>query len=229
MHVLIAEDSALFREGLARLLTEAGHVITAAIGDADEVDAAVELNRPDLVIMDVRMPPTMTDDGAQAATRLRQRYPELPILLLSQHIETRHCAALATTNSFGYLLKDRVLDVDDFLDAMQRVVHSGSALDPEVVRALIAPRGTSDPLRLLTEREIQVLELVARGLSNAAIGRTLTVAERTVESHMRSIFTKLGLIDAGDSHRRVRAVLAYLLPIGSPHNESRSINQPPSQ
>ena len=171
MRVLLAEDSALFREGLARLLTEAGHVITAAVGDAGEVHAAVELDRPDLVIMDVRVPPTMTDDGVQAATRLRERYPELPILLLSQHIETRHCAALATTNSFGYLLKDRVLDVDDFLDTMQRVVHSGSALDPEVVRALIAPRGTSDPLRLLTEREIQVLELVATGLSKTATAR----------------------------------------------------------
>ncbi len=211
MRVLLAEDSALFREGLVRLLSEAGHTVTGTVGNAEEIDALVERATPDLVIMDVRMPPTMTDDGAVAAARLRARHPELPILLLSQHIETRHCAVLATRGSFGYLLKDRVLDVPDFLSSMDRVANGGSALDPEVVRAMLAPGGAGDPLRLLTQREREVLELVARGLSNAAIARLLCVGERTVESHMRSIFTKLDLAEADDSHRRVRAVLTYLV------------------
>jgi DNA-binding NarL/FixJ family response regulator len=210
VRIVVAEDSVLFREGLTRLLAEAGHEVTAAVGDAGSLMAVVQAQRPDLAIVDVRMPPTMSDDGAQAAQQLRAELPDLPILLLSQHIETRHAVGLVASGSFGYLLKDRVLRVDDFLDAVRRVANGGSALDPAIVGALVAPTRGDDPLLALTAREQEVLALVAEGKSNTAISAQLVVAERTVETHMRSIFQKLRLVDSGDSHRRVLAVLAYL-------------------
>jgi DNA-binding NarL/FixJ family response regulator len=210
VRIVVAEDSVLFREGLTRLLAEAGHEVTAAVGDAGSLMAAVQAQRPDLAIVDVRMPPRMSDDGAKAAQQLRAELPDLPILLLSQHIETRHAVGLVASGSFGYLLKDRVLRVDDFLDAVRRVANGGSALDPAIVGALVAPTRGDDPLLALTAREQEVLALVAEGKSNTAISAQLVVAERTVETHMRSIFQKLRLVDSGDNHRRVLAVLAYL-------------------
>lgn len=210
MRIVVAEDSVLFREGLVRLLHEGGHEVVAAVGDADALLAAVSDDVPELVIIDVRMPPQLSDDGAQAAEVLRGRHPGLPMLLLSQHVEIRHAVGLVTTGAFGYLLKDRVLAVDDFLDAVRRVAAGGSALDPEIVAALVAPAEPDDPLRMLSPRERQVLELVAQGRSNTAISAQLGVAERTVETHMRSIFQRLDLLDSDDVHRRVLAVLAYL-------------------
>ncbi|MEU8236455.1 response regulator transcription factor [Actinoplanes sp. NPDC048967] len=222
MRIVLAEDSALFREGLRRLLAEGGHDVVAAVGDADRLDDAVDRHRPDFVIIDVRMPPTMTVDGALAARRLRAAHPGLPMMLLSQHVETRHCVPLVATGGFGYLLKDRVLGVDDFLDAIRRVAAGGSALDPEVVSALLASTGRADPLAVLTPREVEVLALAAEGRSNGAIAAGLTLAERTVETHMRSILQKLRVPDTGDSHRRVLAVLAYLSPPGDPAARGRS-------
>lgn len=165
---------------------------------------------PDLAIIDVRMPPMMTDDGVLAARQLRDQHPTLPILLLSQHIETHHAVDLVATGSFGYLLKDRVLRVDDFLDAVRRVAEGGSALDPAIVGALVGRTRVDAAMDELTARERDVLALVAEGKSNAAIAAQLVVAERTIETHMRSIFQKLGMDDSGDTHRRVLAVLAYL-------------------
>ena len=210
LRIVIAEDSVLFREGLARLLTESGHEVIDAVGDAPSLLATVEDQMPDLAIVDVRMPPTMTDDGAKTAHALRAQHPDLAILLLSQHVETRHALDMVGTGGFGYLLKDRVLRVDDFLDAVERVAFGGSALDPSVVAALVAPRRLDDRLATLSSRELEVLELVAEGRTNVAIAERLFVTERTVEAHMHSILQKLQIDDSGDSHRRVLAVVAYL-------------------
>jgi DNA-binding NarL/FixJ family response regulator len=209
MRVVVAEDSVLFREGLVRLLKDLGHEVAAAVADAPDLLAAVAETRPQLAIVDIRMPPDQDSDGARAATTIRAGDPAIGVLLLSQHIELRHCMDLIGTPGFGYLLKDRVLHLDQFDDALQRVADGGVALDPEVVQALVRSR-QAPALGGLTERETQVLELVAQGHSNTAIGTMLRLSERTVETHMRSIFGKLGLLDDGATHRRVRAVVTYL-------------------
>ncbi len=210
MRIVIGEDSALFREGLSRLLEDAGHAVVGKVGDAESLIVAVDEARPDLVIIDIRMPPDRTDDGARAARSLRERQADLPIVLLSQHLESRHSVELVATGHFGYLRKDRVFDVDDFLDALRRVAAGGSALDPEVVATLLGPARRNDPLALLTPREREVLSLMAEGRTNAGIAHRLFLTERTVETHVASIMSKLGLAESAHEHRRVLAVLAWL-------------------
>ena len=207
---MIAEDSTLFREGLASLLSDAGHEIVARVPDATTLMDAVRNHHPDLAIVDVRMPPDHTDDGARAAMDLRTTYPRLGILLLSQHIETTHSVHLVSTGAFGYLLKDRVLDLDDFLDALQRIASGGSALDPEVVTRLISMNSAQEPMHTLTSRERDVLSLMAQGHTNAGIARRLFLSQRTVETHIASLLAKLGIEPATHGHRRVLAVLAFL-------------------
>ncbi len=210
MRIVIGEDSALFREGLARLVEDAGHEVVAKAADAPSLVAAVDATAPDLVIIDVRMPPDLTDDGARAARVVRGTHPRLGIVLLSQHVETRHSVELVASGRFGYLLKDRVFDVNDFLDALRRVAAGGSALDPEVVSRLIGLNRTGDPIAALTPREREVLALMAEGRTNVGIARRLWLTERTVETHVGSILAKLGLATSDEDHRRVLAVLAYL-------------------
>ncbi len=210
MRVVIAEDQVLLREGLARLFVDGGHTVVATYGDAREVPRAVVTARPDLVVMDVRMPPSFTDEGARAARQLKQEHPELGVLVLSQHVETDHVVDLVQQGGFGYLLKDRVLDVADFLGSAERVARGGSALDPEVVARLLNGRADDDPLSTLSSRETTVLELMARGLTNAGIARSLYLSERTVEAHVRHLLMKLDLPDTEHGHRRVLAVLAHL-------------------
>jgi DNA-binding NarL/FixJ family response regulator len=209
VRIVIVEDQVLLREGLARLLLDAGHEVVATLGDAELLAATVEETAPDLVVLDIRMPPTFTDEGARAALVLKDRHPELGVLLLSQHIETVHAVSLVSRGGFGYLLKDRVLDVDDFLAAAQRVATGGSALDPKVVASLVAP-AVDGPLARLSTREREVLELMAEGLTNGGIAARLVVSERTVEAHVRHVLMKLDLPEHEDSHRRVLAVLSHL-------------------
>ncbi|WP_406831252.1 response regulator transcription factor [Pedococcus sp. KACC 23699] len=209
MRIVIAEDSTLFREGLASLLLDAGHDIVAKTADAPTLLKAVHQHRPDLAIIDVRMPPDGTDDGARAAATLRIDQPHLGILMLSQHIESNHSVHLVARGGFGYLLKDRVLDVDDFLSALERVAKGGSALDPEVVARLIGA-GTHTALDTLTSRERDVLALMAQGLANIGIAKRLWLSSRTVETHVANIMIKLGLDDRTDDNRRVLAVLRFL-------------------
>ena len=212
MRVVIADDSVLLREGLARLLGEAGIETCALVGDAEELEKAVEVHRPELAVVDIRMPPTYTHEGARAATRLRERHASLGILLLSQSLESRYAAELARAapRGFGYLLKDRVVDVATLVDAVSRVAAGGTVLDPEVVGYLLSRRTTRDQLGVLSERERDVLGLMAQGRSNAAICRQLVLNPKTVESHISSILTKLDLPPQSDDHRRVLAVLAWL-------------------
>ena len=210
MRIVIGEDSAVVREGLALLLIQAGHEVVARAADAPGVVSAVKEHEPDLLITDVRMPPTMTNDGVLAVRELRASRPGLPVVLLSQHVETTQSTELVATGAFGYLLKDRVLDLEDFLGALRRVAAGGSALDPEVVASLLAPMRPDSGFAQLTAREQEVLGLVAEGRSNAAVASRLHTTERTVETHVRHIFVKLSLYDSDDNHRRVLAVLAYL-------------------
>ena len=210
MRVVIAEDQVLLREGLARLFEDAGHHVVASLGDAEQLLTTVAEHNADLVVVDIRMPPSYTDEGARAAAELKTTHPELGVLLLSQHIETTHAVALVTLGGFGYLLKDRVLAVGEFLAAAERVAQGGSALDPKVVAGLVSARGEDDLLAELTEREREVLELMAEGLTNAGIAKRLYPSERTVEAHVRHVLTKLDLPESEDGHRRVLAVLAHL-------------------
>ena len=212
MRVVIADDAVLLREGIARVLSENGYEVVAQVGDPVALTEAVESLRPDLAIVDVRMPPTFTDEGTQAALALRAEHPDLRILVLSQIVEVRHALRLfrETPEGFGYLLKDRVIELDDFLDAVQRVGRGGTAIDPEVVAQLLGRKPQDDPLAELTPREREVLGLIAEGCSNKAICTRLFLSPKTIETHVNSIFLKLGLLPAPDDHRRVLAVLAYL-------------------
>ena len=210
---MIAEDQALLRDGLARLFEDAGHEVLVAVDDADRLRAAVSETRPDLAVVDVRMPPTFTDEGIRAARWIRDAHPEVGVLVLSQHVEASGAIGLVTQGGFGYLLKDRVLDVTDFLDAAERVARGGSALDPQVVASLVGG-SSGDALAVLTEREREVLSLMAEGLTNGAIAERLVLTERTVESHVRSVLMKLDLPAGDGAHRRVLAVVTYLRATG---------------
>jgi DNA-binding NarL/FixJ family response regulator len=210
VRVVIAEDQTLLREGLGRLFEDAGHEVVASLGDADGLPSTIGEHNPDLVVLDIRMPPSFTDEGARAARGIKRAHPELGVLVLSQHIETTHAVALVALGGFGYLLKDRVLEVGEFLAAAERVAQGGSALDPQVVASLVSVRGEDDPLAELTEREREVLELMAEGLTNAGIAKRLYLSERTVEAHVRHVLTKLELPETEDGHRRVLAVLTHL-------------------
>ncbi|MFC5910304.1 response regulator transcription factor [Streptacidiphilus monticola] len=211
MRAVIAEDSVLLRAGLVKVLEAVGYQVLAAVDDAEQLLTAVGEHRPDVVVTDVRMPPGFTDEGVRAALLIRRQWPDVALLLLSQYVEERYAADLLTGNTrgIGYLLKERVGNVDDFLDALERVAGGGTALDPEVVSQLLLRRQTG-PLDQLTPREREVLGLMAEGRSNAAIAQTLFVSESAVAKHINSIFTKLDLAPTEGEHRRVMAVLRFL-------------------
>lgn len=212
MRIVIAEDSVLLRAGLTRILIDAGEDVVATVGDADELLTAVARHQPDLAVVDVRMPPTNTDDGLRAAIEVRERWPKIAILVLSQYVEERYATELlaSDTSSIGYLLKDRIADVSEFLGAVRRVGGGGTALDPEVVAQLLARSRKRDPLERLSPRESEVLALMAEGRTNPAIARELVVSDKAVEKHVGNIFLKLDLPPAADDHRRVLAVLRWL-------------------
>jgi DNA-binding NarL/FixJ family response regulator/class 3 adenylate cyclase len=214
LRVVLADDSVLLREGIARLLEQAGFEIVGQVGDPDDLVRRVGFSKPDVAIIDIRMPPTHTDEGLRAARTIRDRYPGVGVLVLSQYVEAEYATSLLAeqTEGTGYLLKDRIARVDDFTDAVRRVAAGGSALDPAVVAELVGRRRSDDPLGELTAREREVLELMAEGLSNHGIATRLVVTERAVEKHVTNIFAKLGLASTPEDHRRVRAVLALLQP-----------------
>jgi DNA-binding NarL/FixJ family response regulator len=215
---VIADDSALLREGLVRLLVEAGIDVTGAVADGPSLEAAVAATRPDVALVDIRMPPSFTHEGAETATRLRAAWPRLGILLLSQSIESRFALGLARSHptGFGYLLKDRVVDVGTLIDALARVAGGGTVLDPDIVAHFLSRQATRGRLADLTERERDVLALMAEGRSNRALARQLAVSEKTVETHIASIFSKLDLLPEPDDHRRVLAVRAWMHVPGAP-------------
>lgn len=212
MRVVIAEDSVLLRAGLTRLLTDAGEEVVAAVGDGDALVEVVDRQRPDIAIVDVRMPPTHTDEGLRAAVTIRQRWPEVAVLVLSQYVEEHYAAELlrGDASRVGYLLKDRVADVVDFVAAVRQVGGGGTALDPEVVAQLLARSRRRDPLERLSRREREVLALMAEGRSNSSIAETLVVSDGAVEKHISNILTKLDLPATEQGHRRVLAVLRWL-------------------
>jgi DNA-binding NarL/FixJ family response regulator len=210
MRMILVEDQTLLREGLAGLIRAAGHDVVAMLGDCDGIEDAVEKHSPDVVILDVRLPPSYTDEGTRAAAALKSARPDLGVLLLSQHIETAHSVELAGLGGFGYLLKDRVLDVSEFLGAVARVAEGGSALDPQVVAALLNRSARRGGFARLTERENEVLRLMAQGMTNTGIAKRLVLSERTVEAHVRRLLLKLDIADSEDANRRVLAVLFHL-------------------
>jgi DNA-binding NarL/FixJ family response regulator len=212
MRIVVADDSVLLREGVVRLLEEAGSEVVAQSGTAEDLLRHVAMHNPDLAIVDIRMPPTQTDEGLRAAKEIRERFPDVGVLVLSQYVEPAYAMELLGENAegVGYLLKDRVSDIDDFCAAVKRVGEGGSALDPAVVSELVGRRRKNDPLEALTPREREVLELMAEGRSNQAISERLFITLRAVEKHVTSIFSKLGLPAAAQDHRRVLAVLAFL-------------------
>ncbi|SDG47581.1 DNA-binding response regulator, NarL/FixJ family, contains REC and HTH domains [Sinosporangium album] len=210
--MILAEDSTLLREGLVRLLEEEDHEVLAAVGDGQALVEAVEVREPDAVVVDVRMPPTHTDEGLRAALEIRRRWPHVKVLVLSQYVEKKYATELMSgdVDGIGYLLKDRVAQVGDFLDALERVGAGGTAFDPEVVRQLLARSSHADPLARLTGREREVLELMAQGLTNGSIAQALHVSQSAVEKHVNALFDKLSLSHAAGYSRRVLAVLRYL-------------------
>jgi DNA-binding NarL/FixJ family response regulator len=212
MRLILAEDSVLLREGLSRLLIEAGFEVVATAGDAEEAVRLVDRCKPDVAVLDIRMPPTHTDDGLRAAQEIRQTHPGVGILVLSQYVETSYAVRLMIEGTEGicYMLKDRVSDVVELADAVRRVGSGGCVVDPLVVSRLLGRKRPEQALDRLSEREREVLALMAEGRSNHSIAERLFMSEKTVESHVRSIFTKLDLIPSGDDHRRVLAVLRYL-------------------
>jgi DNA-binding NarL/FixJ family response regulator len=213
MRVVIAEDSVLLREGIARLLADAGHEIVAAVADGLSLVAAVREHQPDISIVDVRMPPSFQDEGIRASLEIRKEFPTSPILVLSQYVEAEYASDLleSGTGSVGYLLKDRVAEVSSFIEGVQQVAQGGTVLDPEVINQLVAHRRRDDPVGTLTPREREVLSLMAEGKTNAAIADAIFVSHGAVEKHVRNIFMKLGLLYGDESgHRRVLAVLSYL-------------------
>ncbi|MEU6701592.1 response regulator transcription factor [Pseudonocardia sp. NPDC046786] len=211
MRVVLAEDSMLLREGLVRLLEEAGATVLAAVGDGAALVEVVAEHRPEVAVVDVRMPPSFTDEGLRAALEIRSQYPEIGILVLSQYVEESYATDLLEAGGgVGYLLKDRVSKLADLSDALTRVAAGGTVLDPEVVSALLTRRRRRDPLAELSPREREVLELMAQGRTNTAIGRLMVITQGAVEKHISSIFTKLGLPPSSDDHRRVMAVLTWL-------------------
>ncbi len=218
MRIVIAEDSVLLRAGLTRLLSDGGHDVVGAVGDAESLIDAVERLEPDLAVVDVRMPPTHTDDGLRAALQVRERWPRVAILVLSQYVEESYASELLADShgndggigGVGYLLKDRIADVGDFMDAVGRVGDGGAVFDPEVVAQLLARSHRRDPLATLSPREREVLALMAEGRTNAAIAGTLVVSDGAIEKHVSSIFSKLDLPPAPGDHRRVLAVLRWI-------------------
>lgn len=212
MRVVIAEDLTLLREGLAALLSECGHDVVASVGDGDALVAAIEEHGPDLALIDVRMPPTQTDEGVRAAVEVRRSHPDTGILILSQYVEDRYAADLLEggARGVGYLLKDRIADVDQFLAAIERVAGGGTVIDPEVIAQLLVRQQRDNPLDRLTPRETEVLALMAQGHSNASIVERLDISHSAVEKHVRKVFAKLSLTHDDQHHRRVLAVLTYL-------------------
>jgi DNA-binding NarL/FixJ family response regulator len=212
MRAVIAEDAVLLREGLARLLAESGYEVAAVVSDGEALLRAVERHQPDVCVVDVRMPPTFSDEGVRAALVIRRQWPDVAILLLSQYVEERYAVDLLAGDSrgLGYLLKDRVADVAEFMEALKRVAGGGAALDPEVVTQLLVRSGRPDPLDGLSPRESEVMALMAEGRTNSSIAEALVVTEGAVEKHVTSIFNKLDMPPADQAHRRVLAVLRYL-------------------